>query len=64
MRNIEVRREGDKLMLVIDVSQRTLDAAPLSSTGKSLSVASSEGHQTVNGNGLTFNLNVNYKRRK
>lgn len=64
MDNITTEVKDGKLLIAVDVSKATIAAAPPSSTGKSKSVASSHGHQSIDGNGLTLNLNVNYKERR
>jgi len=61
IQNVQAKREGNKLILTIDVSEQTIKNAPRSSTGKSKLIASSGGFQSVDGNGLGYSLNVNYR---
>ncbi len=57
--NIDVQVEGDIVKLTIDI---TKDFG-LSSTGKSVIIASSRGNQPIEGTYILFGLNV-YKKRK
>lgn len=55
MKNIEMKIEGDKLIITVDLSRRF----GLSSSGKSVIIASSEGNQSIPGNdGIKIGLNV------
>lgn len=60
MKNVELKKEGSKLVITIDLSK---EFGP-SSSGKNIIVASTEGNQTVPGHedeGTKIGLNV-YKR--
>lgn len=55
MKNIEMKTEGEKLIITVDLSKRF----GLSSSGKSVIIASSEGNQPVPGtDGIKIGLNV------
>ncbi|MHC1745742.1 MAG: hypothetical protein AB9895_01205 [Negativicutes bacterium] len=55
MKNIEMKVEGDKLIITVDLSKRF----GKSSSGKSIIVASSEGNQSVPGKEeIKIGLNV------
>jgi hypothetical protein len=59
---MQVKVQGDKLIIEIDVSPAALKAAPLSKTGKSRLVASTGGFVAVEGKGnlkLGLNLTTN-----
>lgn len=56
MTNIEIKQDGDKLTLEIDLSK----PGKLSSSGKSYVIASSHGYQAVDD---TFKLNLNVIRK-
>jgi hypothetical protein len=59
LKNIEVKIEGDKLILVVDLAQEF----GVSSSGKSTTIASSEGNVSVPGReDVKLGLNV-YKPR-
>ena len=57
-KNVSVETKGDKLVITVDVSKKTIDAAPKSSTGKSSVVATTSGFVKLNGSGLQVGLNV------
>jgi hypothetical protein len=60
MQNIQVKVEGSKLVLTVDLSQ---EIGP-SSSGKTILLASSEGKANVPGHeGVKFGLNV-YRAKK
>jgi len=55
MKNIEMKVEGDKLVITVDLSKRF----GKSSSGKSIIIASSEGNQSVPGKEeIKIGLNV------
>ena len=55
MKNIEMKVEGNKLMITVDLSQRY----GKSSSGKSIIIASSEGNQAIPGHeDIKIGLNV------
>jgi len=55
MKNIEMKVEGDKLIITVDLSKRF----GKSSSGKSILIASSEGNQSVPGKEeIKMGLNV------
>jgi len=55
MKNIEMKVEGDKLVIAVDLSKRF----GKSSSGKSIIIASSEGNQSVPGKEeIKIGLNV------
>lgn len=55
MKNMEMKIEGDKLTITVDLSKRF----GKSSSGKSIIIASSEGNQTVPGTEeIKIGLNV------
>jgi len=56
MKNVEMKMQGKKLIIEVDTS---LEFGP-SKSGKSITVASTEGNQPVNG--VTVGLNVYRKR--
>jgi hypothetical protein len=59
MKNIEIKVDGDKLMLIVDLSQ---EFGP-SASGKSITIASTEGNISVPGyEEVKIGLNV-YKPR-
>lgn len=47
MQNINVTREGDTLVIKVDISAAAISNAPFSKTGKSKLVASSHGFQAL-----------------
>lgn len=59
--NVQTERKGDKLIITVDVSKRSIEQAHMSASGKSKLIASSSGFQSVDGNGLGYSLNVNYR---
>ena len=59
MRNIEYKRTGDKLLLTIDVSKASIEAAVLSASGKSKVVASTNGNTNIEG--VTIGVNAYVK---
>jgi hypothetical protein len=60
MQNNETKVEGDKLHIIVDVSEKARRAAPLSKSGKAKLVASSHGFARV-GN-VDISLNVTCKQ--
>ena len=61
MHNVEHKMVGTNLVITIDLSPKTVAAAPLSSTGKTKLVATTGGALAVpspNGHAVTFALNV------
>ena len=55
MKNIEMKVEGNKLTITVDLSERY----GKSSSGKSIIIASSEGNQAIPGNeDIKIGLNV------
>ncbi len=55
MKNIDMKVEGNKLTITVDLSQRY----GKSSSGKSIIIASSEGNQAIPGNeDIKIGLNV------
>lgn len=60
MRNITTEVKGTKIIFTVDVSEKMVKEAPLSSSGKNKLVASSGGNQqvAVNGHDVKFGLNV------
>ena len=54
---MEMQVKGDKLVITIDVSKAARDGAPLSKSGKSRVVASTNGFAEV-ANGLKLGLNL------
>ena len=59
MKNIDLKVDGNKLMIVVDLSQEF----GLSSSGKSITIASTEGNVTIPGyEEVKIGLNV-YKPR-
>jgi len=60
--NLDMRVEGGKLIITIDVSDDTIANAQYSNTGKSKLIASSRGWRAVNGvDGLSISLNLSYR---
>ena len=56
---MDVKVQGDKLIIEIDISQAARDKAPPSKTGKSRMVATTSGFVPVIGaDGLKLSLNV------
>ena len=47
MRNIEMTREGDMLLLRMKIDSKTIESAPFSSTGKTKLVATTGGAAPV-----------------
>ena len=59
MKNVQVKVEGNILTLTVDLSK---DYGPSKSSGKTNTVASTEGFQGVDGHdGVKYSLNVNRK---
>ncbi|MDI7267746.1 MAG: hypothetical protein QME96_07120 [Myxococcota bacterium] len=59
MKNVEMKVDGDKLTIVVDLSK---EFGP-SSSGKTIIIATTEGNQTVpEKDGVRIGLNV-YKRK-
>ena len=66
MHNITYKVEGDKLVIALDISKKTIATAPPSSTGKTLLVATTAGAIPIavaNDAGLTLALNLMAKRQ-
>lgn len=61
MYNIVQKVNGTTLVLEIDISPKSLKAAPPSSTGKTNLVASTQGKQDLTG-GISYALNVMVRR--
>jgi hypothetical protein len=64
--NVSHEVKGDKLIITIDVSQQSIDAAPPSSSGKTHLVGTTGGAVSVptkHALGLTFAINVMAKKR-
>lgn len=61
MQNVHTEVKGDKLIITVDVSKKTIDGAELSKSGKNKLVASTGGVVPVGGNGLKIGLNVMHK---
>ena len=61
MKNVELRVEGDTLMIIVDLKQEF----GLSSSGKSVTIASTEGNVSVPGKEeIKIGLNVYRPRMK
>ncbi len=61
MENVDIRREGNKLHILVDVSPETIAAAGASKSGKTRIIASTNGTGKVdlgNGNIISVGLNV------
>lgn len=54
MKNVELKIEGDKLRIEVDLTQ---EFGP-SGSGKSIVIASSEGNQSIGKDGIKIGLNV------
>ena len=54
MKNVNLTVNGDKLLIEVDLSKEF----GTSSTGKSIVIASTEGNQPVDGDGIKIGLNV------
>lgn len=66
MHNVTHRVEGTRLLIEVDISPKTIAAAPPSATGKTLLIGTTGGALPVpgsNGAGVTFALNVMGKRK-
>ena len=59
MKNVEMKLVGDKLIIEVDITQTHGE----SSSGKSITVASTEGNQSIEGTDIKIGLNV-YKPKK
>ena len=60
MKNVEMKKTGNKLVITVDLSKEF----GVSSSGKSIIISSTEGNVTVAGtDGVKIGLNV-YKRNK
>ena len=59
MKNVEMKVEGDKLMITVDL---TKEYGP-SSSGKTIIVASSEGNQTIDYKEGQYKLGLNIFRK-
>jgi hypothetical protein len=59
MENMQVSREGNTLVIKVDIAPETIAKARMSSTGKSKLVASSHGFQRVNcADNMAISLNL------
>jgi len=56
MQNIITKRVGDKLVIEVDVSDKTRQSAPLSKTGKSKMIATSHGFALVENVKISLNV--------
>ena len=56
MFNVEYKVTGTKLVVEVDLSKRSIDSAPASSTGKTNLVATTGGYQPIALNGFTRKL--------
>lgn len=62
MENMHVSREGNHLVIKVDISPEAISKARYSSTGKSKLVASSHGFQRVNcADNLAISMNISAK---
>jgi hypothetical protein len=59
--NVTSRLNGNKLVIEVDLSERTIDDAPLSSTGRSKLVATTGGFMDSGVDGVAFSVNVSAK---
>jgi hypothetical protein len=55
---MQIKVQGSKLIIEVDVSEQVLKNAPLSSTGKSRVVDTSHGYTGVSGLPIKLSLNV------
>jgi hypothetical protein len=62
MNNVLTKIVGDKLIIEIDVSQQTIDAARPSGSGKTLAVASTGGFVPIGPGKLSLNYNMPLNR--
>jgi hypothetical protein len=65
MHNVAYETKDGKLIVIIDVSKRAVDAAPPSSSGKTSLVATTGGAMPIpspNGVAISFSLNVMAKK--
>jgi len=61
MKNMVTEVVDGHLIIKIDVSERAVKAAPMSSTGKNKLLATSEGHVAIPGtDGLKIGLNLTH----
>ena len=58
VRNVTTSINKGKLIIEVDISDKTLNAAPMSKTGKSKLVASTGGFTTVADSPVRISLNV------
>lgn len=56
MTNIEMKAQDGKLVIICDISKKTLEAAETSKSGKSKVVASSHGFTTIEGVRVSLNV--------
>lgn len=62
MDNMHIERQGDLLVIKVDISSAQIGKSPLSSTGKSKLVANSHGWQSLQcADRMAINLTVNAK---
>jgi len=62
MENMQVSRDGNTLVIKVDIAPETISRAPFSKTGKSKLVASSHGFQRVDcADKLAISLNISAK---
>lgn len=57
MQNVKTEVKGDKLFIEVDISEKAIKAAPMSSTGKSKLVGSTKGYVAIN-DGMRLMVNV------
>jgi hypothetical protein len=57
MNNIETRFDGDKLIITIDVSKKTIQEAGMSKSMKNKLLATTHGHISLD-RSMTLNLNL------
>ncbi len=55
---MDIRQEGDKLIIAVDISEAALKDAKPSSTGKSLMVATTNGFKRVGSVQVSLNVIV------
>lgn len=56
MTNLEMKAQDGKLVLIVDISKKTLEGAKESKTGKSHVVASTHGFTTIEGVRVSLNV--------
>ena len=55
---MQISQEGDKIVITIDASEAALKAAPPSSTGKTLMVATTKGFRRVGPLSVSLNCTI------